>query len=80
MSDVLDKSLESIFGYITPTQRLLRLQINQRGEAGPLHKYFLGDMVAARGIFTANVSKGGPYSGIVVTVDLYIYAVTDVPG
>jgi chitin synthase len=62
MSNILDKSLESIFGYITvlpgafSAYRFAALQNDERGE-GPLQKYFMGDLKhgQATDIFTANM-------------------------
>ncbi|TFK48851.1 glycosyltransferase family 2 protein [Heliocybe sulcata] len=62
MSNILDKPLESIFGYITvlpgafSAYRYIALQNDQVGE-GPLQKYFLGEKMHGAGadIFTANM-------------------------
>ncbi|KAH9919163.1 glycosyltransferase family 2 protein [Epithele typhae] len=62
MSNILDKPLESVFGYITvlpgafSAYRYIALQNDQTGE-GPLHKYFLGEKMHGAGadIFTANM-------------------------
>ncbi|KAH9964997.1 glycosyltransferase family 2 protein [Russula dissimulans] len=62
MSNILDKPLESVFGYITvlpgafSAYRYIALQNNERGE-GPLQKYFLGETLHGAGadIFTANM-------------------------
>ncbi|KAJ7503030.1 glycosyltransferase family 2 protein [Mycena galericulata] len=62
MSNILDKPLESVFGYITvlpgafSAYRYIALQNDVRGE-GPLHKYFLGEKMHGAGadIFTANM-------------------------
>lgn len=62
MSNILDKPLESIFGYITvlpgafSAYRYIALQNDQTGE-GPLQKYFLGEKMHGAGadIFTANM-------------------------
>ncbi|KIK98524.1 glycosyltransferase family 2 protein [Paxillus rubicundulus Ve08.2h10] len=62
MSNILDKPLESIFGYITvlpgafSAYRYIALQNDATGE-GPLHKYFLGEKMHGAGadIFTANM-------------------------
>ncbi|KAI8986294.1 glycosyltransferase family 2 protein [Trametes punicea] len=62
MSNILDKPLESIFGYITvlpgafSAYRYIALQNDQMGE-GPLQKYFLGEKMHGAGadIFTANM-------------------------
>ncbi|KAI0051502.1 glycosyltransferase family 2 protein [Auriscalpium vulgare] len=65
MSNILDKPLESIFGYITvlpgafSAYRYIALQNDVRGE-GPLQKYFLGETMARQhgagaDIFTANM-------------------------
>ncbi|KAG5730212.1 Chitin synthase 4 [Termitomyces sp. T112] len=62
MSNILDKPLESIFGYITvlpgafSAYRYIALQNDHTGE-GPLQKYFLGEKMhgADADIFTANM-------------------------
>ncbi|KAG2124618.1 glycosyltransferase family 2 protein [Suillus clintonianus] len=62
MSNILDKPLESVFGYITvlpgafSAYRYIALQNDQLGE-GPLQKYFLGEKMHGAGadIFTANM-------------------------
>ncbi|KAI0930946.1 Chitin synthase 4 [Taiwanofungus camphoratus] len=62
MSNILDKPLESIFGYITvlpgafSAYRYIALQNDATGE-GPLQKYFLGEKMHGAGadIFTANM-------------------------
>ncbi|CAL1713774.1 unnamed protein product [Somion occarium] len=62
MSNILDKPLESVFGYITvlpgafSAYRYIALQNDATGE-GPLHKYFLGETLHGAGadIFTANM-------------------------
>ncbi|KAL0960546.1 hypothetical protein HGRIS_005585 [Hohenbuehelia grisea] len=62
MSNILDKPLESVFGYITvlpgafSAYRYIALQNDQTGE-GPLQKYFLGEKMHGAGadIFTANM-------------------------
>ncbi|KAK0183781.1 glycosyltransferase family 2 protein [Armillaria mellea] len=62
MSNILDKPLESVFGYITvlpgafSAYRYIALQNDTRGE-GPLQKYFLGEKMHGAGadIFTANM-------------------------
>lgn len=62
MSNILDKPLESVFGYITvlpgafSAYRYIALQNDARGE-GPLQKYFLGETLHGAGadIFTANM-------------------------
>ncbi|KDQ16092.1 glycosyltransferase family 2 protein [Botryobasidium botryosum FD-172 SS1] len=62
MSNILDKPLESIFGYITvlpgafSAYRYIALQNDAVGE-GPLQKYFLGEKMHGAGadIFTANM-------------------------
>ena len=52
MSNILDKPLESIFGYITvlpgafSAYRYIALQNNENGE-GPLQKYFLGEKMVS---------------------------------
>ena len=61
MSNILDKPLESVFGFITvlpgafSAYRYKALR-NSEGD-GPLHKYFLGERMhgAAVDIFTANM-------------------------
>jgi chitin synthase len=59
MSNILDKPLESIFGYITVlpgVYRYIAIQNEKSGEAGPLYKYFLGaKMHGSGGIFTTNM-------------------------
>jgi chitin synthase len=62
MSNILDKPLESVFGYITvlpgafSAYRYIAIQNDKSGEAGPLHKYFLGEKKhGLGGIFTANM-------------------------
>lgn len=62
MSNILDKSLESVFGYISvlpgafSAYRYIAVQNDRSGEGGPLHKYFLGEMMqGGGGIFTANM-------------------------
>ncbi|KAJ3855614.1 glycosyltransferase family 2 protein [Lentinula lateritia] len=62
MSNILDKPLESVFGYITvlpgafSAYRYIALQNDAKGE-GPLAKYFLGEKMhgANADIFTANM-------------------------
>ncbi|KAJ8496271.1 hypothetical protein ONZ51_g1200 [Trametes cubensis] len=62
MSNILDKPLESIFGYITvlpgafSAYRYIALQNDATGQ-GPLQKYFLGEKMHGAGadIFTANM-------------------------
>ncbi|CCL99770.1 uncharacterized protein FIBRA_01792 [Fibroporia radiculosa] len=62
MSNILDKPLESIFGFITvlpgafSAYRYIALQNDHTGE-GPLQKYFLGEKMHGAGadIFTANM-------------------------
>ncbi|KAG8968969.1 Chitin synthase, class 1 [Tulasnella sp. 419] len=62
MSNILDKPLESVFGYITvlpgafSAYRYIALQNDAVGE-GPLQKYFLGEKMhgADADIFTANM-------------------------
>lgn len=62
MSNILDKPLESVFGYITvlpgafSAYRYIALQNDATGE-GPLQKYFLGEKMHGAGadIFTANM-------------------------
>ncbi|KAF7982169.1 hypothetical protein HWV62_29939 [Athelia sp. TMB] len=62
MSNILDKPLESVFGYITvlpgafSAYRYIALQNDSVGE-GPLQKYFLGEKMHGAGadIFTANM-------------------------
>ena len=62
MSNILDKPLESVFGYITvlpgafSAYRYIALQNDQTGE-GPLQKYFLGEKMHGAGadIITANM-------------------------
>ena len=62
MSNILDKPLESVFGYITvlpgafSAYRYIALQNDAKGE-GPLQKYFLGESMHGAGadIFTANM-------------------------
>ncbi|KZV76332.1 glycosyltransferase family 2 protein [Peniophora sp. CONT] len=62
LSNILDKPLESIFGYITvlpgafSAYRYIALQNDVKGE-GPLQKYFLGETMHGAGadIFTANM-------------------------
>ncbi|KDN43748.1 hypothetical protein RSAG8_05938, partial [Rhizoctonia solani AG-8 WAC10335] len=62
MSNILDKPLESVFGYITvlpgafSAYRYIALQNDPTGE-GPLQKYFLGEKMhgADADIFTANM-------------------------
>lgn len=62
MSNILDKPLESAFGYISvlpgafSAYRYLALQNDKMGE-GPLQKYFLGETLhgADAGIFKANM-------------------------
>ncbi|KAJ3575497.1 hypothetical protein NP233_g1057 [Leucocoprinus birnbaumii] len=62
MSNILDKPLESVFGYITvlpgafSAYRYIALQNDSTGE-GPLQKYFLGEKMHGSGadIFTANM-------------------------
>jgi chitin synthase len=62
MSNILDKPLESIFGYITvlpgafSAYRYIAIQNEKSDEAGPLYKYFLGaKMHGSGGIFTTNM-------------------------
>lgn len=53
MSNILDKPLESVFGYITvlpgafSAYRFIALQNDSLGE-GPLQKYFLGETMVGR--------------------------------
>lgn len=62
ISNILDKPLESLFGYITvlpgafSAYRYIALQNDAKGE-GPLQKYFLGEKMHGAGadIFTANM-------------------------
>ncbi|KAF4621803.1 hypothetical protein D9613_012089 [Agrocybe pediades] len=62
MSNILDKPLESVFGYITvlpgafSAYRYIALQNDSTGQ-GPLQKYFLGETMHGAGadIFTANM-------------------------
>lgn len=62
MSNILDKPLESVFGYITvlpgafSAYRYIALQNDATG-VGPLQKYFLGEKMHGAGadIFTANM-------------------------
>jgi chitin synthase len=62
MSNILDKPLESVFGFITvlpgafSAYRYVALQNDHTGE-GPLQKYFAGEKLhgADAGIFTANM-------------------------
>ncbi|KAK4685228.1 chitin synthase, partial [Tremellales sp. Uapishka_1] len=62
MSNILDKPLESIFGYITvlpgafSAYRYIALLNDEKGQ-GPLEKYFLGETMhgADAGIFSANM-------------------------
>ena len=62
MSNILDKPLESVFGYITvlpgafSAYRYFALKNDATGE-GPLQKYFLGESMHGAGadIFTANM-------------------------
>ncbi|KAG6836145.1 hypothetical protein H0H93_010914 [Arthromyces matolae] len=62
MSNILDKPLESVFGYISvlpgafSAYRYIALQNDHTGE-GPLQKYFLGEKMHGAGadIFTANM-------------------------
>ncbi|KAF8073378.1 glycosyltransferase family 2 protein [Lyophyllum atratum] len=62
MSNILDKPLESVFGYITvlpgafSAYRYIALQNDPTGQ-GPLQKYFLGEKMHGAGadIFTANM-------------------------
>ncbi|KAF8633773.1 hypothetical protein AX15_001279 [Amanita polypyramis BW_CC] len=62
MSNILDKPLESVFGYITvlpgafSAYRYIALQ-NDKNGIGPLQKYFLGEKMHGAGadIFTANM-------------------------
>ncbi|KDQ51532.1 glycosyltransferase family 2 protein [Jaapia argillacea MUCL 33604] len=62
MSNILDKPLESVFGYISvlpgafSAYRYIALQNDNVGE-GPLQKYFLGEKMHGAGadIFTANM-------------------------
>ena len=62
MSNILDKPLESVFGYITvlpgafSAYRYFALKNDQTGQ-GPLQKYFLGETMHGAGadIFTANM-------------------------
>jgi hypothetical protein len=62
MSNILDKPLESVFGWITvlpgafSAYRYIALQNDAVGQ-GPLQKYFLGEQMHGAGadIFTANM-------------------------
>jgi chitin synthase len=62
MSNILDKPLESVFGYITvlpgafSAYRYIAIQNEKSGDSGPLYKYFLGEKKhVSGGIFTANM-------------------------
>jgi cellulose synthase/poly-beta-1,6-N-acetylglucosamine synthase-like glycosyltransferase len=61
MSNILDKPLESVFGYITvlpgafSAYRYIALQNDELGE-GPLHKYFLGEKMVCS--FPSSLSVG----------------------
>ncbi|KAH9992907.1 glycosyltransferase family 2 protein [Russula vinacea] len=63
MSNILDKPLESVFGYITvlpgafSAYRYIALQNDTSTGEGPLQKYFLGEKMHGAGadIFTANM-------------------------
>ncbi|RXW18195.1 hypothetical protein EST38_g7654 [Candolleomyces aberdarensis] len=63
MSNILDKPLESVFGYITvlpgafSAYRYIALQNDPKTGDGPLQKYFLGETMHGAGadIFTANM-------------------------
>ena len=58
MSNILDKPLESVFGYITvlpgafSAYRYIALQNDAKGE-GPLQKYFLGETMVRRRLYMA---------------------------
>jgi chitin synthase len=68
MSNILDKPLESVFGYITvlpgalSAYRYYALQNDATGH-GPLSQYFKGETLHGQDadVFTANVSGRGPY-------------------
>lgn len=82
MSNILDKPLESVFGYITvlpgafSAYRYIALQNDVTGE-GPLHKYFLGEKMHGAGadIFTANMylaeDRVSSQSGLVSVINGY---------
>lgn len=63
MSNILDKPLESVFGYVTAlpsafsAYRYIALQNDRKGE-GPLQKYFSGEKMYAAGadVFTPNIA------------------------
>jgi chitin synthase len=62
MSNILDKPLESVFGYITVLPgafsacRYIAIQNERSGDSGFLYKYFLGEKTHGDGgIFTANM-------------------------
>ena len=58
MSNILDKPLESVFGYITvlpgafSAYRFIALQNDATGE-GPLQKYFLGEKMVSLLLYRA---------------------------
>jgi len=64
MSNILDKPLESVFGYITvlprafSAYRYIALQNDARGE-GPLQKYFLGETMVHLSLLQWSLANDG---------------------
>jgi chitin synthase len=61
-TNILDKPLESVFGYITvltgafSAYWYIAIQNEKTGDSGPFYKYFLGEKKhGSGGIFTANM-------------------------
>lgn len=61
MSNILDKPLESVFGYITvlpgafSAYRYIALQNDSVGE-GPLQKYFLGEQMVTINVLLSSIT------------------------
>ena len=85
MSNILDKPLESVFGYITvlpgafSAYRYIALQNDKYG-FGPLASYFKGEVLHGRDtdIFTSNMCKSNNTSLCVLILILYADLAEDV--